>query len=432
MRTLHVAAMPFPSVQGTQAAVAAMVRAEARAGRGPELLTYAHGASAHGASAHGASAAPHLAGAVHHRTADLVRDRSLRSGPSLRKLVQDVQVALAVRRLAGRADALVAHHVEACAACLLSGASKPLLFFAHTALAPELPTYLPAELPGPWPTALRRGLARALSASGAALDRALLRRADGAAALSPDLRAALEAQGDRPVTYVPVPWPVPAPIAPEERAAARRELGLGEEPLLLYAGNLDAYQGLGTLLEGFARLRAIRKEARLLVATASDPRALDEPLRRAGLGAAVTVTRLGGAEADRRRIHAAADLAVVPRRSPGGLPIKLLDALARGLPVVATRRATAGLALEDVAALAADDDPEALARAMLAGLARAPALREAATPYVRATHGDEAFRSALDAALREARRRWSLGRRPPDRRPRRGGSACADDGAPPG
>ena len=35
--------MPFPSVQGTQAAVRAMVDAEHADGRKPELIAYAHG-----------------------------------------------------------------------------------------------------------------------------------------------------------------------------------------------------------------------------------------------------------------------------------------------------------------------------------------------------------------------------------------------------
>ena len=69
MPTLHVAAMPFPSVQGTQAAVRAMVQAEHEDGRGPELLTYAHGSH------------EHRPPWPHHRIRDLTRDRSLRSGP---------------------------------------------------------------------------------------------------------------------------------------------------------------------------------------------------------------------------------------------------------------------------------------------------------------------------------------------------------------
>ena len=70
-------------------------------------------------------------------------------------------------------------------------------------------------------------------------------------------------------------------------------------------------------------------------------------------------------ERDRAVVHAAADVALVPRRAPGGLPIKLLDALARGVPVVAGARALAGLPLTAAVTVVPDDDPAALAEAVV-------------------------------------------------------------------
>ncbi len=348
--------MPFPSPQGTQAAVRAMADACAAEGE-THLLVYAGGA--------GALEAPRFA---LHRTEFLgeraridVPAAALRSGPSLAKLLEDVALVRTLRRLHAvlRPDVVYAHHVEACAAALLAGA-RPLVFVAHTALAPELPTYLPAAL---------RPLGAPLCArAGDALDVALARRADAVAAVAPALARRLAAVSGVAVHGLALPWAVPAPIDLAERTAARVSFGLapGDE-VVLYAGNLDAYQGLPCALAALARAAACRPTLRVLVATASVPHALRAALGAAGLGARARCVSLGD-EASRRAVHAAADVALVPRGAEGGVPIKLLDALARGLPVVAQRRATAGLALDGVVAVCADDDPGALAAALIAAL----------------------------------------------------------------
>jgi len=155
-----------------------------------------------------------------------------------------------------------------------------------------------------------------------------------------------------------VPWSVPPPLSRQDRAAARKELGLAfDDEVVLYAGNLDAYQGLDVWLQAFRALAGRRKRLTWLLATASDTRALEATLSEWGLADRVVIGPLD--DSTREQVHAAADIAVVPRRTPGGLPVKLLDALARGLPVVAARRAAAGLPLDELAWLV-DDGPEEL------------------------------------------------------------------------
>jgi glycosyltransferase involved in cell wall biosynthesis len=68
-------------------------------------------------------------------------------------------------------------------------------------------------------------------------------------------------------------------------------------------------------------------------------------------------------DTQRRRAHAAADIAIVPRRLEAGVSIKILEALAHGLPTVAVRAATGGFPLEDACRLV-DDDARALAAAI--------------------------------------------------------------------
>jgi len=398
MRVLHVAAQPFPTRQGTQAAIASMLDASQRAGRDAQLLTY----GGHGEGA-ATSAAPRYS---HRRGAKLVGRDSLRSGPSLRKLAQDVQLSIAARALAEvqRPDVLVGHHVEGAAACMATGART--VFFAHTDLADELPAYFPSLLAG------------ALRGAGAAVDRALSRRCHAVATISPWLRQRLVA--DTPqlasrIHHVPLPWPVAAPIESAERAGARAHLGIDAgAQVALYAGNLDAYQGIDALVAAVALARRRLPRLQLLIATDSD----GAPLRRHASAQQLEALRFttlapegaaGGADAEhmRRLLHAAADVVVVPRGSRGGLPIKLIDALARGVPTVAMPAALAGIDYGDALAVSHAADASALASVLIETLAnptRLQGLRDAGPRYVAQHHDDAAYLRAIDACCASAMR----------------------------
>jgi len=354
---LHVAAMPFPSAQGTQAAVAAMVRAAARAGERVALLTYAHGA---------AGVETDLGGARHWRIpAVLGGPRSLRSGPSSGKLVADLLLVGHLGRFVARhrPARIVAHHVEAAAAALLlpRRSRPPVTFVAHTSLGDELPVYLPSGLRArPGPGAL-------LGRAGRALDAALIARADEVHAVSPALAGSLP--GDR-ARWRPIPWPLDDPVRRPTRAAARAALGLpADRRLVLYAGNLDRYQGWEDVpraldhLHTTAGASSSRPRVAWLLATAADPAPAITLARDLRIDAGNVHVRPLIGEAHRAALHAAADVVAVPRRTPGGLPVKLLDALARASVVAAPPRALAGLRppAGTVHVAARDDGPPALA-----------------------------------------------------------------------
>jgi glycosyltransferase involved in cell wall biosynthesis len=348
--TLHVAALPYPSPQGTQAALRFLLEAL------PDATLLAYG--------HGDGSAPTV---PLERAPRLSRSASLRSGPSAGKLLDDLGLALAVRRHRGP---VVAHHVEAAAACLLAGV--PYAFVAHTDLGPELPTYLPPR----W--------APLASRAGAAIDAIAIAGARSVAAVSPLLAARLARRTGRVVHPLPLPWPLPPPIDDAERRAARAALGL-TRPTLLYAGNLDGYQGLEVLV----RARALLPGLDALCATASEgtlPGFLRLPL---------------ATEAHRRLAHAAADVVVVPRSAPGGIPVKLLDGLSRGVPVAAVPRALAGHAIDAVELARRDDDARALGAAIDRVLSLGEAARreraEAGRRHLAAHHTPSALRAAFAA-----------------------------------
>lgn len=379
-RELHIAALPFPSYQGTQAALRHMLDARAEARRDVALFTY-------GAS--GYELSPRY---PWHRTPEAPRV-SLRSGPSWAKVMLDARMGLQLRALVRRTEprVLIAHHVEAMS--IAHAAPRVArVFFAHTDLGAELPSYAPARY------------GRALGLLGHGMDRALCASADALAAISPALARTLAAVSGRHVRYVPTPWPLPAAITPDERVAARARLGLSAAAkVVLYAGNLDAYQDAHSALEALQLLAAgAGPQATLLLATRSEQSAF---LRRAlELGVPFRTCELAG-EGSRRLFHAAADCAVVPRAVPGGLPMKLLDALARGLPCVITPCASAGLALDGCALHAQREGAAGLALA-LARLFREAGLRagigERARAYVAREHTERQFGQALDAVVREA------------------------------
>jgi glycosyltransferase involved in cell wall biosynthesis len=371
---LHVAAMPFPTRQGTQAVVRAMLTARTEAGRTPHLITYGEG--------EGHERMPF----AWHRAPAPGQSVQFRSGPSLRKALLDASLTASVKRVHDRLHprVVIAHHVEAALACLAARA-LPLVFFAHTDLGEELPSSGPT------------GAATLLRPLGRALDGALCARASAVAAISPALRDALAEATGQSVTYVPTPWPVPPAFSPNERDAARARLGLdaGDE-VALYAGNLDAYQGWEDLIAALAKLTS---RPTLVVATASEPTRLHQVAARAGVGPHVRVVELPADEAGRRALYAAVDVAVVTRRARGGLPVKLLDALSRGVPTVVVKRAAAGLPLDQAALLVDNDDGDALAGGLRIALGAPRASRELAArgqDYIRRAHASRRFDDVLE------------------------------------
>lgn len=326
-----------------------MVEALADAGHDTHLLTYAHGiADPHGERLHGVT---------HHRLANFPPTRSLRSGPSFAKVALDLQMVGGARRLAARLSPslVIAHGVEAAhvarLACL--SAIAPTIYYAHTRFDAELPTYLraPSSRSRSWRSTTLETFGRALDRSACSLP---------SVAITPDLAAHLHQTPAtrRSVDTLLPPWAPLDPPRPEERVDARDSLAIASDArVVLYAGNLDGYQGWEEAAEASRRTRTT-----FLVATESDPAPL-APFPHVHV-------RLAD-EHDRRRAYAACDLVVVPRRAPGGLPIKLLDALARDVPVVAGPRALAGLDPSGVERADTDEAP-ALAAAIERALTRRP------------------------------------------------------------
>lgn len=126
-------------------------------------------------------------------------------------------------------------------------------------------------------------------------------------------------------------------FAPGSRVEARQRLGLSDAaPMLLYVGNLKLTKGCIDLLEAFPALLSTRPEARLVYVGAGACRA-ELAERAAALGCADHVDLVGAVpHAELGDWFRAADLLCLPSHNEG-VPNVVLEAMACGVPVVASR-----------------------------------------------------------------------------------------------
>jgi glycosyltransferase involved in cell wall biosynthesis len=144
-----------------------------------------------------------------------------------------------------------------------------------------------------------------------------------------------------------------------ERDALRDRLALPAGPVLIYVGRLVAEKRVDRLITAFCAVRDAHPDATLVIAGAG----ADEPALRAQAGAGV---RFLGDVDDVAPWLRAADLFVLPSEAEG-LSNALLEAMATGLAVVATRVGGAADVVEDGRSgrLVAVDDAAALVAALL-------------------------------------------------------------------
>lgn len=125
--------------------------------------------------------------------------------------------------------------------------------------------------------------------------------------------------------------------APEERERLWREGDKG--PVLAMTGNLGYFVNVDAITwwldEVWPALRRVRPDIRVVVAGERPAAAVRRAVAKAGV-------RLIESPKDMRSIIAQATLSLAPMRCGSGVPIKVLEAWAVGVPVVATPWAVAG------------------------------------------------------------------------------------------
>ncbi|MDE2291966.1 MAG: glycosyltransferase family 4 protein [Elusimicrobia bacterium] len=285
----------------------------------------------------------------------------------------------------------------ACLARLLAGAGDIDVIHAHLAGSPALAAALAGRLCGKRVVVKvggGRGIGEiALSARTAPgrLKLLLLRLlAPRFVAVAADLAEELAEHGLGPAELVPNGVDVERfrPARPGEREELRTRFGLSPGPVFLYMGRLAVEKRLPAFAAAFVRAAAGHSPAPQLVAAGEGPErgALEAAARSAG----VRLTLLAP-QADPAPLYRAADAFVLPSVSEG-LSNALLEAMASGLPVVASRVGGTAEAVEDgVSGLLFDGEPSSAEEA------------------VRRLLGDPALGRRLgEAARRRAEDRYSL------------------------
>lgn len=175
-----------------------------------------------------------------------------------------------------------------------------------------------------------------------------------------------------------------------------------ESPTVIFSGVMDYFPNVDGVKhfarEIFPRIRREMPAARLLVVGQRPSR----DVRRLGRLPGIEVT---GSVPDVRPYFERAQVAVAPLRVAQGMQTKVLEAMAMGLPVVATSRAYTGLEARPDEHLFVEDDPARFAD-IVVGLLRAPGLRrrvgQAARAFVKAHHAWVASMATLDRVLADA------------------------------
>ena len=131
-------------------------------------------------------------------------------------------------------------------------------------------------------------------------------------------------------------------------------------PAIIFAGRLDQYSNregiLYFLREVWPRVRAAYPSALMHVIGMNAPKTLEE------IAAADDRVKLHGFVPDVRPYFAGATVAVCPVRDGGGTRIKILDALAQGIPMVSTTIGAEGIDVSPEQDVLIADSPEEFAR----------------------------------------------------------------------
>jgi glycosyltransferase involved in cell wall biosynthesis len=154
-----------------------------------------------------------------------------------------------------------------------------------------------------------------------------------------------------------------------DRERLRDDLGIPRSAVVI--GNIafdSPFKGVDVLVAALQSVRGVREDV-YMIQIGVDPGAsqLPETARRLGMDPYV---RWAGIRDDGWRLLQAADIYVQPSRFGEGLPLAIMEAMALGLPVVATRVSGNAEAVVDgtTGVLVAPDDVPALAQGLLTAI----------------------------------------------------------------
>ncbi len=351
MRILFLAPHPFYQDRGTPIAVHLLLRTLSARGDTVDVVTYHEGDDRT------------YPGVTLHRIRHIPAIRNIRPGFSLKKLICDAFLALKAWQLVRRHHYDVVHAVEE--SVFIAMAINRLY---HVPYLYDMDSSMPQQMV----QKERRHL----------LAFPMMKRCESAAA-----------RGAKHVVAVCDSLAKRAKVSGADDVVILRDVSLlsvldGDEEgaldlpppdnsvTFMYIGNLEPYQGIDLMLEGFAGLSAQPCAARLVIVGGNNAHIAQYRQRAAALGIGNRV-HFAGQRPIRMlpRLFEAADVLVSPRIQGRNTPMKIYSYLDSGRPILATRLTTHTQVLTDDTALLAAPKPEAFAEAMLE-LVQDPDLRQ--------------------------------------------------------
>ena len=348
-----IAACPFPTSQGSQVLIKGVSLALLRRGHRVHVIAYHHSESAWGQ------------GLTVHRIPTIPTYRKYRAGPAFQKPLLDLLLALRTLQVVNREgiDLLHAHNYEGLAAGILvrRATGKPLVYHAHNVLSHELHTYFRA-----------RKARRAARIAARFIDRRLPLRADHCIALCSEIAQALRSCGVPdsscsviPPGLFPEEFDSPHPLRAAAEGMSRPDPPRSRPPTVIYTGNLDDYQDLDLLLSAFRQVIETIPEALLLIVSNSDPAPIRAEAARHRIGHRCVFVKPENFR-EVLGLLSRSDAAVSTRTGSTGFPIKLLNYLGAGLPVVASAGSAKGVTHMENGYVVANGDKEAFAEGIIA------------------------------------------------------------------
>ncbi len=381
LNVVVVAACPFPAGRGTPIRIQRLAEAVAARGHHVHVVTYHYGSG---------EVAPEL---TIHRTPRVRTYHKIAPGPTYVKLgVLDPLLTFKLRQVLRRhpIDVIHAHHYEGLVVAQAArlGTGIPLVFDAHTLLTSELPFY-------------RLGLPLlAKKFIGSTFDRHLPVMSDHVVTVTERIRDRLLELGAMPADHITVV---------QNGADLHLFGGTGNgkarsgaaSPTLIFTGNLAPYQGIELMLRAFRKVLDRRGDVRLKIVSDSSFDRYDALAHELGIRSAIDVLQAPFSEIPRQL--AAATVAVNPRTDCDGIPVKLLNYMAAGKPVVSFAGSAPGVRHRETGWLVPNGDVEGFAEGaltLLGNVELADTLGSGARRFVEAQHSWERSAEILEGIFR--------------------------------
>lgn len=373
MKILFLAPQPFFTNRGTPIAVRAALQALAAQGHSVDVLSYHEGEDVH------------IDSVKHHRTVKPPFVKRVPIGPSWQKALCDLAMLFKTVSMARRNRYDVVHAVEESAFIawfirLIFG--TPYIFDMDSLMSLQIVEKSKALTPISWVFSWmeKRTVKRSqgvLAVCPALVDEAMRHHPTGNVALLPDI-----------------------PFTGNDETGLPESLTNATGTRLMYVGNLETYQGIDLMLDGFAKVADKHPDAALLIVGGSEEHIAQYKAKAGDLCEKNRVVFVGPVPIDSLGVVLGyADILVSPRTMGNNTPMKVYSYLQSGRPVIATRLSTHTQVMNDDVCVLVEPDAEAMAAGMEKLIGSADMRQQIGTAgktYVEREFSEQRFRQRLE------------------------------------